>query len=187
MNWKKFCDINMVPSSYLECSIENLKQFHETAHIFLMRPFSLLLTGDCGRGKTYFLFTLLKELLETKGLHVAHIRYLNAYELEERVDEEIANCRSAKYFIESLCDVYCLFIDDFGVEKTRERAERNYYKLLDKRLANSMPTVLSTNLTNQEILETYGARIASRLKLCKHLHFKGADLRVYSPQGKPNE
>lgn len=141
----------------------------------------MILMGDSGRGKTYFLLTLIKELLETRDLPLAALRYINAADLEERVDAEVQQFRTARNFISSLCDVSLLFIDDFGVEKTLERAERNYYTITDKRLSYKRPTVFSTNLTNDEIFETYGPRIDSRLKHCERLYFTGHDMRNPQP------
>ncbi len=177
MSWIQFCEINYIPPHLFSCSIENLKQFQEEAFGFLEKPYSMLLMGDCGRGKTYFLLALIHGLLEIKKLPLHLFRFFNASDLEERVDQEIQLYRSATYFLNTLRDVRFLFIDDFGVEKTRERAERNYYKITDTRLGEDKPTVFSTNLTDEEILNTYGARINSRLGNCTRLNFTGPDFR----------
>ena len=177
MSWNHFCDINYIPPHLFSCSIENLKHFKEEALDFLKSPYSMILMGDCGRGKTYFILALIKELLEIRKIPLGEMRYINALELEERVDECLDKFKSARYFIEGLCSIYFLFIDDFGIEGTVQRAERNYYTLTDKRLTHDRPTVFSTNLTDEEILQTYGMRIESRLKQCKRLNFNGPDLR----------
>lgn len=182
MTWKRFCEINMILPSFYSCSIENLKQFKQEAKHFLLNPFSMILVGDSGRGKTYFILALIRELLEVRKIPLGEMRYINALELEERVDECMEQFRSSRYFIEGLCSIYFLFIDDFGIEGTIQRAERNYYSLTDKRLGGNKPTVFSTNLTDEEILETYGMRIDSRLKRCKRLNFNGPDLRELTPE-----
>ncbi len=178
MSWQKFCEINIVPKQYLNCSIENLKQFKEDAIDFLNTPYPIILMGDAGRGKTYFLYSLIREILEKKGVSLADMRYINAMKLEERVSTYVNMYKSASEFIDGLCEVHYLFIDDFGVEASIQKAERNYYTLTDIRLSNYLPTVFATNLTNEEILETYGARIDSRLKQCTRLKFTGKDLRT---------
>lgn len=177
LSWKSFCEINNIAPSYSTSCVENLKNFSQEAAWFVSKPTSLLLMGDSGRGKTYFLFALLHALFDKRGIGLCEARYLNAAQIEERVDEELERYRSARGFISSLGEVPVLFIDDFGVERTRERAERNYYTLTNERVSHCRPTVISTNLTNQEISQKYGSRINSRLKTFKRLMFAGPDLR----------
>lgn len=177
MNFSRFCQDKCIASSYLNCSINNLNESEPFAKLFLKSPFPMKLYGEPGTGKTYFMLAIIKELLDNKRIHRGLIRFINAMSLDERVEEEIKKTGSASYFIQSLKEDGYLFIDDFGIEKSRERAERNYYALLDHRLANSQPTVLSTNLKEDEILNIYGSRIFSRLKQCITVHFKGPDLR----------
>lgn len=186
MSWEKFCKLNKVPSKYLNCSIENLKQFKKEATQFIKNYHSIILMGDSGRGKTYFQYALIHELLEKQEVGLYDLRYINALELETKVDQHINEHRSASGFIYGLCDVFFLFIDDFGIEPTVQRAERNYYTLTDKRLSNNLPTIFATNLTDHEISYTYGSRIHSRMKQCSRINFTGRDWRTLPNNIKGN-
>lgn len=177
MSFLRFCQDNKIAKCYHDCSLKNLKALQPIAEKFIDQAFPLKLYGDPGTGKTYFMLTLVKELLENKRIHRGMLRFINAMDLDDRVDEEFKRCGAAHYFIQSLKDDYYLFIDDFGIEKSKDRAERNYYSLLDDRLANQKPTIISTNLKEEEVLNIYGARIHSRLKQCITLHIKGEDQR----------
>lgn len=177
MEFLRFCQDNRVAKCYHDVSLKNLKTLELHAIKFLTRPFSIKLYGDPGTGKTYFMLALIRDLLENKRLPRSMIRFITAMELDDRVDEEFKKCGSASYFLQSLKDDAYLFVDDFGIEKSKDRAERNYYSLLDDRLANGKPTVITTNLKEEEILAIYGARIHSRLKQCITVHIKGEDQR----------
>lgn len=177
MSFIRFCQDNKIAKVYHDVSIKKLNGLQKQAIQFLTNPCPLKLYGEPGTGKTYFMLTLIRELLETNNLPRHMIRFINALDLDDRVDEDFRKCGSAAYFLSTLKDHYFLFIDDFGIEKSKERAERNYYSLLDDRLGNNLPTVISSNLKEEEVLNIYGARIHSRLKQCITLHFKGEDQR----------
>lgn len=186
MSWQEFCKLNKVPYKYLNCSIGNLKQFKNEATEFIENYHSIILMGDSGRGKTYFQYALIHQLLEKQEIGLSDLRYINALELENKVDDCINEYRSASGFIYGLCDVFFLFIDDFGIEPTVQRAERNYYTLTDKRLSNNMPTIFATNLTDHEISYTYGSRIHSRMKQCRRINFTGRDWRTIENNRREN-
>lgn len=182
MNWLKFCELNKITKSYQNCKVSDLKKiknragtdFFATAERFLFNPYPLLLQGDPGTGKTYFMLCLIKELIES---HNDNFRFMNAIELEDRIIEQTRLVGTSKALIESLSDIDFLFLDDFGVEMTKQRAEKVYYSILDYRLSEGKGTVISTNLNNDEIITIFGTRINSRLNQCLSIHFDGLDLR----------
>ncbi len=178
-NYSLFCEINYIYKKYWTCCIGNLLDHKQLAKRFLRKPFSMILQGDAGRGKTYFLLTLVKEMLDQKKIPIHMIRFMKAMDLQERVENEVKEKGNANYFLETLKDVPYLFIDDVGVERSVEKAERNYYELLDARGGNSLPTVISTNLTDDEVLNNYGTRIYSRLHEFSRFICEGPDLRIF--------
>lgn len=189
MSWKKFCELYKVPEIYQNVQLEEIKNV--TTNVgkslklgilkYVESPFSLILQGDTGRGKTQFMYTLIRTLIDVKGFGLEYFRMINALDIDQHISDQIKLCGSASYFLESLAEVPFLFIDDLGVEGSKERAERNYYSIFDKRLSNKMPTILSTNMNDKEILTSFGSRIESRFKQCIKIIFEGPDLR--SPLG----
>lgn len=179
MIWSDFCKRHDIPLCYRDCSIDLLEigeSFKKRSEDWIASPHSMILYGDPGRGKSYFLFCLIRGLF-CLGYLPSQVRYINACDLDAKIEENLMLYRSSSTYIDSLADNDFLFIDDFGVESSKEVSERNYYRLLDKRLANNMPTILSTNLSDQEILTNFGSRIESRLRQCEKLLFDGPDLR----------
>ncbi len=175
--FKKFCNDNKIACDFDNCDITNFKEFNFIIEPFLKKPFSLMLLGDPGIGKTHLMLALLKEYLDNRKYPRYMFRYFEASVLDDKIDADYKCYGNANYLIQSICEDHFLFIDDFGIEKSKEKAERNYFKIFNDRLVMKKPTVITTNLGEQEILNIYGARISSRLKLCHKLVMTGEDKR----------
>jgi DNA replication protein DnaC len=73
----------------------------------------------------------------------------------------------------------CLMIDDWGNEKQTDWVAEQQFLILDYRLQNCKPTVISSNLTLDEIAQVSGERIASRMcELCRVIKLEGKDRRI---------
>ena len=78
------------------------------------------------------------------------------------------------------CDV--LIIDDLGSEPIFKNVSEEYlYLILNQRLFEQKPVIISTNLTLSEIQDRYGERIFSRLvskNVSKLFKIENSDLRL---------
>ena len=74
------------------------------------------------------------------------------------------------------CDL--LIIDDLGTEMTTQFTQSVLYRVLNDRLLENRPVIVSTNLSDQALRQRYSAPIASRLlgafEVCL---FLGQDIR----------
>jgi len=71
----------------------------------------------------------------------------------------------------------CICFDDLGVEKMTDAKSENLYYIIDSRYRSMLPTILTSNLTMQEI-SLSDMRIASRLaEMGLMLQFNGKDYR----------
>ena len=185
MSWDEFCKNHTIPRKYKEASISamtipddaNGDSYQRKAMSFLKNPRSLLLLGKAGRGKTYFMFAIMRALIELKKMHYGHVRFYRSIELDARLVSEFERWKSVDTFIKMLAEVEFLFIDDFGLERNTEKAERDFYDLIDRRTSEEKVTVYSSNLEEGDIKKIFGERIASRLKECAIVDFDGPDLR----------
>jgi len=124
----------------------------------------LLLAGSCGRGKTLVATRILPLFFAERHLFY---NLFNSYELNSRQNEVFR------------CKILC--IDDLGVEnesiKYGER--RNVFtELIDSVEKKGKLLVVTTNLTQDEIVEKYGTRTLDRLfSCCKIVTFSGRSLR----------
>ncbi len=179
MIWGQFCDINKVGLRYQNAKLSECdklpKEIMAQGLAWSKKPESLLLTGGAGTGKTHFSYCLAREAATSFG--IGCLRWIKSKEIDDKIIESISKYGSASYLIENLCEIPILIIDDFGVDRATERAERDYYEIIDKRWENMKATVISTNLDRNQIEQIYGARIFSRLKSFTWLLFDGPDLR----------
>jgi hypothetical protein len=81
--------------------------------------------------------------------------------------------------IEKYAGSRCLIMDDLGVEKTSKWSMQALYSIIDRRYRDERQTLVTSNLTLNEIAEKVGDRIASRIAgMCKVVEIKGADRRL---------
>lgn len=71
----------------------------------------------------------------------------------------------------------CVCFDDLGAEKLTDAKRENLYYIIDTRYRNELTTIITSNLTIEE-LSDHEPRLASRLaEMGKILHFTGQDYR----------
>lgn len=185
MTWDKFCELREVPRKYRVASVDSISIpldadgdcYKRKAMSFIKNPRSVLLLGKAGRGKTFFMFSIIRALFELRNVQLADLSFYRSIELDARLVSEFERWKSVDYFIKQLSDVNYLFIDDFGLERDTSKAERDFYDLIDRRTSNEKITVYSSNLDEASLKKVFGERISSRLKECAVVEFEGPDLR----------
>lgn len=145
---------------------------------FDKRKDNLLLIGPTGTGKTHISTAIARELIH-KGYDVIYDstqniisdfeadRFRSGYGKEES--------RSEKYL-----DCTLLIIDDLGTEFSNQFTLATIYNLLNSRQNKGLATIISTNLSPEELARKYEDRIYSRIigGGSKILPFEGKDHRV---------
>lgn len=184
--WYEFCKLNSIFPRYRDVSIDTLiippnedgEPFSAKAMRWLNRPKSLILQGRSGRGKTHFMFALLKEMFITKGLRLyGDVRYFDYVDLDRRIQEDSYKYKSSRPLIEQLSEIPILVLDDFGIDTGTGRHERDFYEIFNNRFGNKLITIISTNMNENEMYKAYGERIISRFKEASVIEFTGQDLR----------
>ena len=138
---------------------------------------SLLFCGGTGLGKTHLSTAIAGEVVK-KGFDVLYEsapNLLSAYEAE-RFGRSLTTAVSdtSRYLT---CDL--LVIDDLGAELSNNFTVGVLYNLINTRIVSRKPTIISTNLSLEEIRARYTDRIASRL-LGEYtvMRFEGRDIRL---------
>lgn len=143
------------------------KQLHEMAH-WLTSPsshFGMILCGGCGNGKS----TMLKAFQQLLNpLHIPKPDNDGTYGIQIVDAKYIAHlCKNNHEAYRKLISVDMLGIDDLGTEPSEVMDYGNVYTpvidLLTKRYEEQLFTIITTNLTPQQIRDHYGDRIADRL------------------------
>ena len=140
---------------------------------------NLLLQGGTGLGKT-FLSACIARVVSARGFSVAYetaSAALAAFETAKfrpfTEAGEQAGQRVEQYLS---CDL--MILDDLGTEMISPYSVSALYTLINTRLTNRKPTIISTNLTDAELRRSYSAQILSRLEgEYQTLPFQGTDIR----------
>ena len=148
--------------------------FHEKAG-------NLLFSGNTGLGKT-FLSACIARTVADQGYSVVYESAGKLFQTLEkaRFESSEENRRAAAKYAE--CDL--LIVDDLGTELPGQFVTAALYSLINDRLLDNMPTIISTNLSEEELVRRYNPQIASRLRgSYKRVAFVGDDIRLLKNRG----
>lgn len=135
---------------------------------------SILMIGGTGLGKTHLSAAIAKVVLE-KGYYVIYDSAQSIFDSYESVRFG----KESKELIKKYENCDLLIIDDLGAECMTQYTVAVFSSLLNWRIVNSKPTIISTNLSPAQIKKNYGERVYSRL-LGESLimKFTGQDIRL---------
>lgn len=119
---------------------------------------SLLLLGATGTGKTHLSLAIAKQVTE-QGYQVV---YGSMQPLLRKLEGEHFG-RAEGDSENQLIDCDLLILDDLGMEFDSAFTRACLYNILNARLLEGKPTIISTNLSHTAIGERYGEQIASRI------------------------
>lgn len=182
------CDFNHFSLSYYEGKtdsngvdcykkmLENYEYCLNYANNFSLNSSSLFLFGKTGTGKTHISLSIAKEI-SGKGFTVAYgslLNYLRKIEKEHFGRAE----NNETDTLQVLLNTDLLILDDLGSEFQTNFYESTLYNILNSRINLGLPTIISSNLSSDELQKNYNDRIISRLfSMFEILMFVGEDVR----------
>jgi len=203
-----------IPKRYLRYSFDNFKGGEAIKNICRQfsseypETDSLLFTGDTGCGKTHLAMATFRDLIVngkvggsgySTDFDQTHY-YENLDGVESRPDvcfttvpELLLELRrtfkdgskeSEESVIGKYAKVKLLILDDLGSEKASEFAIQSLYLLIDRRNRDLKPTIVTTNLSLNEIEDRLNGRIASRLAEMKIIKINMPDHRKMRKAGR---
>ena len=150
--------------------VENFEDLHDK---------NLIFTGGTGLGKTFLSNCIANEILK-KGYTVLYQTAPIMFDtiIQSKFEKEKNNID----FLDTLLNVDLLIIDDLGTENLNSMKLTDLFTIINTRLLNQShkisKTIISTNLSIENIFTIYNERIGSRLVgNYKFLRFFGEDLR----------
>lgn len=162
---------------------ENIKRIVNDAKIYANNfPKSyrnLYIFGDVGRGKTFLINSIAKEILDKNY----SVLYLTATKLFSFMNDYLYAFSERKEELKEKYDLIfdsdLLIIDDLGSENDRNSNESNLFEIINDRIINKKPMIFSSNYSEDELMEFYGDRIFSRIIGSSHvMEIFGEDLRL---------
>ena len=137
---------------------------------------NIIFTGSTGLGKTFMINCIANEILK-QGKTVLY--QTAPIMLDSIIDEKFGNTENKINLQENILNVDLLIIDDLGAERVNDLKITELFTIINSRLLNpKLKTIISSNLTIEELFKTYTNRIGSRLVgNYKFLRFFGEDLR----------
>ncbi|MCL2023699.1 MAG: ATP-binding protein [Oscillospiraceae bacterium] len=167
--------LDFYPQESREEMAGTLETCREYAQCFHKDLPSLLFYGETGLGKTHLSGAIINKVIALGfGVEYGRAPQLFPKMTKERFDN---NSRELTQHALLACDLCVL--DDLGAEAANSITRELLYNLIDTRLSKSMPTIINTNLTPEELEGCYGRRIASRILYGGYetFAFLGKDIR----------
>ncbi len=162
-----------------ECVETMTRIFHfcrQYAEQFSTASPSLLMIGKTGLGKTHLSLAIANTVIR-QGHTVLYDSIINVLRRVER--EHFGRDTAEEGTLELLLDCDLLILDDLGAEFDTGFYVSTVYNIINTRLNRNLPTIISTNLTHEEVQKKYEDRIVSRLFAAYTcLAFAGTDIRL---------
>ncbi|MBE6689477.1 MAG: hypothetical protein E7588_09455 [Ruminococcaceae bacterium] len=136
---------------------------------------SLFFAGDTGLGKTHISSAIAKTVID-KGYSVV---YDTAPNMMMKLEREHFDRNSEDDDLDKYLTSDLLIIDDLGAEYVNRVNLSFLYNIVNTRILNCLPMIISTNLSPSELEKRYERRMTSRfLGEFTVYQFKGTDMRM---------
>lgn len=133
-----------------------------------------LFYGNVGTGKSYAAASIVNAVVEKN--------YPALMTTFGRIRNELSDTKQKSEYFDRLNSYALLVVDDLFAESDTEYMREITFQVIDERIANKMPLIITTNLTADELKKPANIkhqRILSRVKkVCRPLLFDGSDQRV---------
>lgn len=138
---------------------------------------NLFFYGTVGTGKSFLSGCIAKELIET-GHSVIYFSAVRFFETLSQISFDYKN-KDSHHIYHDLYQCDLLIIDDLGTELTNNFVTTQLFSCLNERHMRRKPTIISTNLSLEELRNRYSDRIFSRIMSNYQIYkLTGPDIRI---------
>lgn len=147
----------------------------------------IYIAGDTGVGKTHLIKCMANELINLNHI----VRFTTSFSMHQDFVKSYStrDLDEKNNLLEKYLGVEVLFIDDLGTEigKYRDITLNYLYQVLNERKLNKLPTIITSNLTLDDLKDYYDERISSRIidkDTAVTVFISGEDLRLKDIKNK---
>ena len=164
-----------LPESQRDMMVRNFEFCKSYGYNFSMNSGNILFQGTTGLGKTHLSLAIAGKAIE-KGYGVV---YGSVHSFATAIEKERFASGEGEDTASLLSTADLLILDDLGTEFPSPYVNASLYNIIDTRIMRNLPTIISSNLTAEDIQKRYGERLVSRLFSCfTRLVFTGKDVRI---------
>lgn len=139
---------------------------------------NLLFYGPTGVGKTFLTHCIAKQLLDTSHT-VIYLTSLQLFDILEKNKFNKEDAYTSNEQISYILNSELLIIDDLGTELVNSFTASQLYYFIEERHIHRRSTIISTNLSFQELRDRYSERIFSRFTGYYNFYMiVGEDIRI---------
>lgn len=122
---------------------------------------NLIFYGPTGVGKTFLTHCIAKQLLDTSHT-VLYLTSLQLFDILEKNKFNKEDASTSNEQISYIINSDLLIIDDLGTELVNSFTSSQLFYFIEERHMHRRSTIISTNLSFQELRDRYSERIFSR-------------------------
>lgn len=140
----------------------------------------IFLAGQTGVGKTHLIKCMANELINLNKVVLLTTSFAMNQDFLKSYSSRDLDKKDA--ILEKYLNAEILFIDDLGTELRQPNITNSFiYLILNERKVHSRPTIITSNLTLEDVKDYYDERISSRIidkssSIC--IYVEGKDLRL---------
>ena len=153
--------VNPKDRSYLEGALLALNASKEFVDRCLrdIHGLGLMLIGPVGAGKTFLAASIANALMEREQ----QVLFLVVPDLLDQLRATYKSDDNELDLLDTAREIPILILDDLGAHNYTDWTRNRLYSIINYRLNEQLPTVITSNLTLEEMEEYLGARTTSRL------------------------
>lgn len=178
-----------IPKRYWECDKTKInEQTRKQINQALQERKGIFLHGQAGTGKTYILYSILKEFISINGVSEnesglysvnSNFQVVDMPTFSSKIKSYVTREEDPEENIYPYKTCQNLFIDDLGAEKMTDFLFENVYQIINYRYNNLLPCYITSNYSLKEVSEKINDRIASRIaEMCVVIKLEGDDRRI---------
>ena len=157
-------------------AVEGSKKFIED---FRSDYHNLFFYGTVGTGKSFLSNCIAKELMD-RGYSVIYFSSSRLFDILSKMTFEHQSKEELSRIYDDLYNCDLLIIDDLGTELTNSFVASSLFSCLNERQLRKNATIISTNLSLEELSMRYSERIFSRITSYFQLYkLSGQDIRMH--------